>query len=345
MGMPLVSVLMPVFNGQQYLDAALSSIFVQSFSDFEFLVVDDGSTDETPQILHRCNDPRLRVIRIDHVGLIGALNEGIAHCSAPLIARMDADDLSYRDRLKCQFEYLCNNPSVDVVTSWSDLIDESGRVIGRRTECVSDDMVLELAAGNQIVHGSVMFRRDRLPPDPVYLKPPEDYWLWANLAHAGRRFHCLPEVHYAFRTHNDRYSLSHARTQSAGIVEVQWPLLEECSTNRDINDLSARGRLVRGWGGVAGAAYRSGDRTRANEARRKFVELADHDWEELAPAVHYGIEAMIWGGCRWYEALGLRWREWKQQPTLWKSYRNLLLCLPPIQWLRKVVARAARLQW
>src|SRR5262245_2558246 len=88
MGMPRVSVLMPVFNGQRYLQAALDSVLAQTFSDFEFLVVDDGSNDETPQILERCSDPRLRVFRINHVGLIGALNQGIAHCSAPIIARM-----------------------------------------------------------------------------------------------------------------------------------------------------------------------------------------------------------------------------------------------------------------
>jgi len=336
MGSPLVSVVMPVFNGQRYLQHALDSVLAQTFMDFEFLVIDDGSTDDTTHILARCGDPRVRVTRMDHVGLIGALNAGIARCSAQYIARMDADDLSHTNRLARQFDFLSTHPSIDVVTCWSDLIDDAGHVVGRRIDGVSNDMLLELAAGNQIVHGSIMLRRECLPHGLTYLKPPEDYWLWAGLVRAGRQFHCLPEVHYAFRTHGDRYSLTHARTQSAGIVEVQWPLLEECSTTRNLNDAPIRRRMLRGWGGVAGAAYRSGDKERAVEARRRFLDLAGKDWTgDLGPAVQYGIDSMIWGGCPLYQELALRWLEWRHYPTAWRSYRNLLLSLPLVRRLRR----------
>jgi glycosyltransferase involved in cell wall biosynthesis len=336
MGRPLVSVLLPVYNGQRYLKEALDSVLSQTLSDFELLVVDDGSTDATPRMLAECIDPRVRVIRLDHVGLIGALNAGFAECSAPFIARMDADDLSYPERLAKQFQFLSQHPETDVVTCWSDLLDDSGRVIGRRTEILGADMLLELAAGNPIVHGSVMVRRSSLPPAPVYTVPPEDYWLWVSLVRSGKRFDCLDDALYGFRTHGERYSLTHAHTQSSGIVAIQWPLLEECSATRDLKRIFVRGRIVRGWGQIAGAAYRSGDWNRANEARRRFLALAGTDWAgELGPAVQHGIESMIWGGCPWYQEVSLRWLEWKQKPTAWNSYRNLILGLPPVRWLTR----------
>jgi hypothetical protein len=337
MSIPLVSVLMPVYNGQRYLQPALDSLVAQSFPDFELVVVDDGSTDDTPRILGKVRDTRLKLVRVEHIGLIGALNAGIEHCSGTYIARMDADDVSYADRLERQVQCLSASSDVSVVTCWSDLLDEAGRVTGRRSDGVSDDMMLELAAGNQIVHGSIMLRRDCLPPAPVYQKPPEDFWLWTQLARAGKRFHCVPEVLYGFRTHGDRYSLSHAQSQSAGIVEVQWPLLEECSRSRDLGDLSVQLRLLRGWGGVAGAAYRAGDRQRGDTARRRFLEIAGNDWSDaVESSMRFGIESMIWGGCPWRQAWDLRWLEWKRRPRAWESYRNLLLSLPPVRKLRSL---------
>jgi glycosyltransferase involved in cell wall biosynthesis len=333
---------MPVYNGQRYLQAALGSVLLQSFRDFELIAIDDGSTDDTPQILRACTDSRLKMRRVQHIGLIGALNAGIEQSSGVFIARMDADDLSYRDRLARQVECLSANPDLAVVTCWSELLNEAGSVIGCRTGGVSDDMLLELAAGNQIVHGSIMLRRDSLPPPPVYQKAPEDYWLWVQMARAGRRFRSVPEVHYGFRTHGERYSLSHARSQSAGIVDVQWPLLEECSRERDVTNFSVLQRLVRGWGSVAGAAYCAGDWQRADAARRRFLDLAGNAWTgPLAESVCHGVESMIWGGCPWYHAWTMRWRQWKCRPRAWASYRNLLLSLPPIRKVRSVIRRDA----
>jgi hypothetical protein len=335
---------MPVYNGERYLWAAIDSVIAQDFRDFEFVVIDDGSTDSSPQILQDCRDARLKVHRIPHTGLIGALNEGLARCSATYVARMDADDLSYPGRLSRQVKFLESRRDVSVVTCECDLLDEAGRVVGRKAGGVGDDMILELAAGNQIVHGSVMVRSAALPPAPVYPRPPEDYWLWVAMARAGHRFHCLPQVLYGFRTHDERYSLTHAHSQSAGIVEVQWPLLQECMATRDLNQPIVRRRLVRGWGSVAGAAYRSGDRQRGDQARRRLLELVRGHWEpELAAEADHGIEAIVWGGCPWRFVWSLRWLQCRHRPAAWSSYRNLLLALPPVRKLRGFMRRTTKM--
>jgi hypothetical protein len=331
---------MPVYNGERFLRAALDSVLAQTFRDFEFIVVDDGSSDATPRVLGECRDSRLAVHRIEHTGLIGALNAGFARCRGEFIARMDADDLCRPERLARQIQLLQSRTDIDVVTCWSDLIDDAGQNVGRRTGGVADDMLLELASGNQIVHGSVMLRRAALPPEPVFTAPPEDYRLWVRLARDGRRFHAIEQPLYAFRTHAARYSLTHAATQSRGIVDVQWPVLEECSASRDANDLHVRARLVRGWGSVAGAAYCAGDRERGDTARRRFIDLLRGSWtDDIDSAARHGIESMIWGGCPWPQALALRFREWRRRPTSWTAYRNLLLALPPVQFLRYFVRR------
>ena len=91
---PRISILMPVWNGEKFLAAAVDSLLAQTFTDFELLVVDDGSTDATPEILRAYSDPRLRVVRLDHAGIVVALNHGLAQARAEWIARQDADDLS-----------------------------------------------------------------------------------------------------------------------------------------------------------------------------------------------------------------------------------------------------------
>jgi hypothetical protein len=341
MSAPLVSVLMPVYNGARYLPAAVDSILGQSLRDLEFVVIDDGSTDETPAILSRYADRRLKLRRLEHVGLVAALNAGVDACSAPYIARMDADDLSYPDRLRRQADHLQSDPRCDLVTCYSDLLDHHGRVVGCTQGGVAPDMILELAGGNEIVHGSVMIRRSSLP-SPAYPRPPEDYWLWEHMARVGRVFHCIPEPPmYGFREHGDRYSLVKAESQSRGVVEVQWPLLEECSATRDLADQHVRGRLLVGWGRVGGAAYRSGQPDRGHNAFRRFMELARtvSNGPLVAPLLT-GAESLIWGGCPFAERIALRLLELRLRPLAGSSYRKLLLAMPGVEPVRRFLYRS-----
>lgn len=109
---PLISVLMAVYNGEKHLDKSIPAILSQSFSDFEFIIVDDGSTDNTADILknYAAQDPRIRIISQDNTGLTRALNNGLNAARGAYIARQDADDLSYPDRLQQQYEFMETHP-------------------------------------------------------------------------------------------------------------------------------------------------------------------------------------------------------------------------------------------
>ena len=101
---PRISIIMPVWNGEKFIAAAVDSLLAQTFTDFELLVIDDGSTDHTPEILRGYTDPRVRIFRLDHAGIVVALNHGLAQARADWIARLDADDLSLPRRLELQWQ-------------------------------------------------------------------------------------------------------------------------------------------------------------------------------------------------------------------------------------------------
>src|SRR5580698_3447780 len=104
---PRISIVMPVWNGETYLAATLESVLTQTFTDFELIVVDDGSTDATLGILKSCPDPRLRVFQLEHGGIVKALNHGLAQARSEWIARQDADDISLPRRLERQWNAVC----------------------------------------------------------------------------------------------------------------------------------------------------------------------------------------------------------------------------------------------
>src|SRR3989442_874819 len=115
-----ISVVMPVYNAERYVTEAIDSILQQTFEDFEFIIVDDGSTDRTPSILHSfaSKDGRIRLYQQGNAGLVASLNCCFRLATAPYIARMDADDISLPERLRAQFEYLGNHRDVGILGTW-----------------------------------------------------------------------------------------------------------------------------------------------------------------------------------------------------------------------------------
>ena len=188
---PSISVIMPVFNAARFVEAAIESVLSQSFGDFEFIIVDDGSTDRTSEILRRCadRDPRIRLIAQSNTGVVGALNRGLAEARAPLLARMDADDLCRSDRFEVQQTYLSHSNGCSVVGSAVRLIDAEGRgerVIHhpRRLE----NLRQAVSAGRILAHPTAMIRRDLLRRVGGYrevFQGVEDTDLWLRLVSEG----------------------------------------------------------------------------------------------------------------------------------------------------------------
>jgi glycosyltransferase involved in cell wall biosynthesis len=182
-------VLLSTHNDLRFLPQAVESVLGQTFGDFEFLVVDDGSTDGTPDYLAALceRDRRVRVLRHDdNIGLTRSLNRGLAAARGRLIARMDADDVSAPERLKRQVEFLDRHPDVGIVGSSRTLIDEEGTTLGY-AQAVPDHpgICWKSLLGNPFAHPSVMLRRDVLVRHGLTYnesyRTAQDYELWPRL--------------------------------------------------------------------------------------------------------------------------------------------------------------------
>ena len=157
---PRISVVMSVYNGQDYLREAVESILCQSYRDFEFIVVDDGSVDRTSEILEEYKDRRLRIVHQENRGLTPSLNRGIQLARGEYIARQDADDVSMPERLETLMGILEGDPEVAMVGSYMIFIDSSGREAGRWRMPLDNEKIHEAMKNyNPMPHGASMFRK------------------------------------------------------------------------------------------------------------------------------------------------------------------------------------------
>lgn len=201
---PTVSVILPVYNCPLYVGQAIESVLNQTFADFELIVLDDGSTDETPTVLKRYFEPRIRHITQTNRGLAETLNRGIKLSRGRYIARQDQDDVSRPERFARQVAFLDAHPMCALVGTWAEIWCDNERT--NRVHAHPSDgarLKFELLLNNPFVHSSVMIRRSVLDQVGVYCtdlnrQPPEDYELWSRIA---RSFDVanIPEILHAYR--------------------------------------------------------------------------------------------------------------------------------------------------
>lgn len=186
-----VTVLMPVYNSEKYISAAIHSVLSQTFSAFELLIVNDGSTDRTREIIGSFQDPRIRVIDKANGGVASALNAGLAQARGQFIARFDADDVCLPQRLEEQVGFLDKHPGYVVVGSDADYMQENGeflfsfQCLGHTHEEIRESFYFYCP----FIHSSVMYRRDVVLEAGGYSEHAhnfEDYLLWTRLLKAGR---------------------------------------------------------------------------------------------------------------------------------------------------------------
>lgn len=205
MNAPHVSVLVPVYNAAQHLDAAFAGISEQDFVDWELVAVDDASTDASGEILKQWadRDARIRVVRNPtNLGQTPSLNRGLAQCRGRWVARQDADDISRPDRLSVQMRYLARHPQTALLGTQGVLIDERGAKIGL-LDVPEDAEAISWCAPflNPFLHTAVIFRRDIVQREGGYdesFRIAQDYELWTRLA-AGHAVANLPDRLVSYR--------------------------------------------------------------------------------------------------------------------------------------------------
>lgn len=235
---PLVSVLMPVYNGRPFVSEAVESILCQTLRDFEFIVIDDGSTDGSLDVLRAfaLRDTRIRLIESSHYGYVTLLNRGLSLCRGQYIARMDADDIACRDRLTRQIEYLKAHPSVGVVGGGMLVVSRDGRPIGISRPIADDSEVhRRLPHGNCLAHPTVVMRRDALLKVGGYRSeflPAEDYDLWLRISEHCRLTN-VPEIVLRYRVHDKQVSTTQVLQQVISTIAAQLAARSRATTGTD----------------------------------------------------------------------------------------------------------------
>lgn len=202
---PAITVLLPVYNAEKYLAIAIESILHQTFTDFEFLIIDDCSTDSSWDIIQKYSKQDKRIVSLrNEVNLKGCntLNKGLKLARGKYIARLDNDDWSYPDRFEKQFDFMESHPEVGIVGGVMELMNEAGNVIGKRTYHLTDGEIRKkLFRYSPFSHPLVMFRKSILDQagyyNPAYA-PADDYDLYFRMGKLSQ-FANLPDVLLKYR--------------------------------------------------------------------------------------------------------------------------------------------------
>jgi glycosyltransferase involved in cell wall biosynthesis len=221
MSTPAISIILPVYNAAAYIEKTITSLLNQTFTDFELLIIDDGSTDNTIAVIKKFTDDRIKLIVNDkNLGLIKTLNKATALSKGRYIARMDADDIALPERLLLQKEFLDTHPDVSVVAGWINFIDEAGNETGvwdldRRTNTTST-IEKSLLRENCIAHPTVMIRTVVLQKFLYNEKQLhiEDYDLWLRLIASGHNIAKVQQLVLQYRVHTASITMSKLRKRN-----------------------------------------------------------------------------------------------------------------------------------
>lgn len=246
---PLVTVLMPVYNGEKYLAEAIDSVLNQTYTHFEFLIINDGSTDGTEDIILSYADPRIVYVKNEqNIKLIATLNKGLKLAKGKYIARMDADDISLPQRLEKQIAFLENNPNVGLGGSYLKTLGAANdQVIEYKTS--SDEIKFRLFFDTHFPHPAAVLRKDVLERfgleyEAEYIHV-EDYVLWNRMAeHTDLAI--LPEVLVLKREHENQISLVHYQTQQKIMGDFRKGLTEKVTGPIDDNTYAVYSDLLKG---------------------------------------------------------------------------------------------------
>lgn len=244
-----VSILMPVFNAEKTIGECVDSILRQTLEEFEIVAVDDNSTDRSVEVLRSYDDPRINIIKNDQQGIVSALNLGLQACHSDFVARMDADDVMYADRLKKQFAVMTADDSLTLCATQARKFPEEKIKVGYvkymhwQNACLSaQDITNQIYIESPFAHPSVMLRKGRVFDLGGYKEGefPEDYELWLRLFHAGENMVKIEEVLIDWRESDNRLSRTSSRYSDSAFDLLRAEYLAK--------DVRLHGRQIVIWG-------------------------------------------------------------------------------------------------
>jgi glycosyltransferase involved in cell wall biosynthesis len=219
MASPELSIILPVYNGGRHLSKAIDSILSQSFAGFELIIVNDGSVDNSEQIITGYTDPRIIYLANEHnSGLVYSLNKAMERASGKYIARMDADDICLNERLAAQRKWLDENAGTSLVACTVEFIDENDQPAGNwqtdRDTISAKSIRKMLPRQNCIAHPSIMVRSEVLKEYRYkeYQKNIEDYDLWLRLQADGKKIEKIGKALLLYRVHGDSVTSMYLKT-------------------------------------------------------------------------------------------------------------------------------------
>lgn len=227
MNNPKISVIMSNYNGERYLEEAIKSILNQTFKDFEFIIIDDGSSDNSIEIIKRYkrNYKQIKLlINKQNLGIVKSLNRGLKIAKGKYIARMDSDDISLKERLKIEYDYLERNKDIFLVGSSYIVIKDDGGILFEVKHFYSKELVKKKLLKKCIIaHPTVMFHNDKkwyYREKAVYC---EDYDLWLRLLQKGKNLVILKELLLKYRIRRDSICNSKIKQQRLFTQEIlKW---------------------------------------------------------------------------------------------------------------------------
>lgn len=271
---PLISVVMSVYNGMAFLEEAIDSVLSQTLTDFEFIIIDDGSTDKTWPMLtgYAAQDVRITLLRNEtNLGYTRSLNRGLKLARGLFVARQDADDISAPERFEKQIAYFDAHPEVGLLGTVTNLIDDKGKILspGFYSHLVSNtDLQKELLIDFCLAHGSVMIRRQCLDQvGPVYdvsLEPAEDHDLWLRLSEVTQVGN-LAEPLYGYRQHGASVS-----KQRRSLQTLHWAEGVERALNRRFGPKPSVAQMLPAGRGYLRAALTAFANDNSAEARTRI---------------------------------------------------------------------------
>ncbi len=289
---PRVSVVMAVYNGERYLREAVESILGQTFTDFEFIIIDDGSQDHSLSILQDLSqkDRRIRIIENrENLGLSASLNKGIRAARGEYIARMDADDISNPERFEKQVAFMDAHPEVGVCGTWVEYIGDINDVL--KLPLTHDAIHARLLFENALAHPSVTMRASLIRRENLYydedIRYAQDYELWSRavtrtkLANVGR-------ILVQHRTHSQRVGAKYGRKQQEVHDRVHRRLLEDLGVDYTDDDIWLHQHIC---------THRYGDDVDFLERTQRWLKLlsaSNRTRRAIPPEIMEAELSMVW---------------------------------------------------